>query len=170
MARLEVTFQVDADGLLSVHARELTTGIEQRIVVKPSYGLDDETVERMLLEALDHGESDLKLRRLAEHRVEAHRIVEATKKALAVDSDLLEAGELAKIEEACARAIASAAGTDPSRVRADIEALDAATKAFAGRRMDRAIALALEGRRVEAVEKSVEHAKGIEAAHAPETH
>jgi molecular chaperone HscA len=170
MARLEVTFQVDADGLLSVHARELTTGIEQRIVVKPSYGLDDETVERMLLEALDHGESDLKLRRLAEHRVEAHRIVEATKKALAVDSDLLEDGELAKIEEGCARAIASAAGTDPSRVRADIEALDAATKAFAGRRMDRAIALALEGRRVEAVEKSVEHAKGIEAAHAPETH
>jgi molecular chaperone HscA len=170
MARLEVTFQVDADGLLSVHARELTTGIEQRIVVKPSYGLDDETVERMLLEALDHGESDLKLRRLAEHRVEAHRIVEATKKALAVDSDLLEEGELAKIEEACARAIASAAGTDPSRVRAAIEALDAATKAFAGRRMDRAIALALQGRRVEAVERSVEHAKGIEAAHAPETH
>jgi molecular chaperone HscA len=124
----------------------------------------------MLLEALDHGESDLKRRRLAEHRVEAHRIVEATKKALAVDSDLLEDGELAKIEEVCARAIASAAGTDPSRVRADIEALDAATKAFAGRRMDRAIALALEGRRVEAVEKSVEHAKGIEAAHAPETH
>jgi molecular chaperone HscA len=170
MARLEVTFQVDADGLLSVHARELTTGIEQRIVVKPSYGLDDETVERMLLEALDHGESDLKLRRLAEHRVEAHRIVEATKKALAVDSDLLEEGELAKIEEACTKGIASAAGTDPSRVRAAIEALDAATKAFAGRRMDRAIALALQGRRVEAVERSVEHAKGIEAAHAPETH
>ncbi len=169
MARLEVTFQVDANGLLSVHAKELTTGIEQRIAVKPSYGLDDATVERMLLEALDHGESDLKLRRLAEHRVEAHRIVEATKKALAADADLLEEGELAKIEEACARATASAAGTDPSRVRADIEALDAATKAFAGRRMDRAIALAIQGRRVDAVEKSVEHAKGIEAAHAPET-
>jgi molecular chaperone HscA len=169
MARLEVTFQVDADGLLSVHAKELTTGIEQRIAVKPSYGLDDETVERMLLEALDHGESDLKLRRLAEHRVEAHRIIEATKKALAADSDLLEAGELAKIESACAKAAASAAGSDPSRLRADIEALDAATKAFAGRRMDRAIASAIEGRRVDAVEKSVEHAKGIEAAHAPDT-
>lgn len=169
MARLEVTFQVDADGLLSVHAKELTTGIEQRIAVKPSYGLDDETVERMLLEALDHGENDLKLRRLAEHRVEAHRIIEATKKALAADSDLLEAGELAKIELACAHAAASAAGTDPSRLRADIEALDTATKALAGRRMDRAIASAIEGRRVDAVEKSVEHAKGIEAAHAPDT-
>ncbi len=169
MARLEVTFQVDADGLLSVHAKELTTGIEQRIAVKPSYGLDDATVERMLLEALDYGESDLKLRRLAEHRVEAHRIVEATKKALAVDSDLLEEGELMKIELACAQASASAAGSDPSRLRADIEALDAATKAFAGRRMDRAIALAIQGRRVDAVEKSVEHAKGIEAAHATGT-
>jgi molecular chaperone HscA len=166
MARLDVTFQVDADGLLSVHAKELTTGVEQRIAVKPSYGLDDATVERMLLEALDHGESDLRLRRLAEHRVEAHRIVEATKKALGEDADLLDAEERTKIEEACVRAATSAAGSDPSRVRADIEALDAATKAFAGRRMDRAIAQAIEGRRVDAVEKSVEHAKGIEAAHA----
>jgi molecular chaperone HscA len=120
----------------------------------------------MLLEALDHGESDLRLRRLAEHRVEAHRIVEATKKALGEDADLLDAEERTKIEEACVRAATSAAGSDPSRVRADIEALDAATKAFAGRRMDRAIAQAIEGRRVDAVEKSVEHAKGIEAAHA----
>jgi molecular chaperone HscA len=167
MARLEVTFQVDADGLLSVHAKELTTGIEQGIAVKPSYGLDDEAVERMLLEALDHGESDLKLRRLAEHRVEARRIVEATKKAIVEDADLLEAGERARIEEACARVSASAVGSDPSSVRVDIEALDAATKAFAGRRMDRAMAQAISGRRVDAVEKSVEHAKGIEAAHAP---
>jgi molecular chaperone HscA len=166
MARLEVTFQVDADGLLSVHARELTTGAEQHISVKPSYGLDDAAVERMLLDALDHGEDDLKLRRLAEHRVEAHRIVEATKKAVAQDADLLDAAERTRIEEACARATASAQGQDPSRLRADIEALDAATKAFAGRRMDRAIAQAIEGRRVDAVEKSVEHAKGIEAAHA----
>jgi molecular chaperone HscA len=169
MARLEVTFQVDADGLLSVHAKELTTGVEQRVAVKPSYGLDDASVERMLLEALDHGESDLKLRRLAEHRVEARRILEATKKALGEDSDLLEADERVAIEAACVRVAASVAGGDPSRIRVDIEALDAATKAFAGRRMDRAIAHAIEGRRVDAVEKSVEHAKGIEAAHAPGT-
>jgi molecular chaperone HscA len=165
MARLDVTFQVDADGLLGVHAKELTTGVEQRIVVKPSYGLDDAAVERMLLDALDHGEDDLRLRRLAEARVEAHRIVEATKKALASDADLLEPGERARIEQACARAAATASGDDPSRTKADIEALDVATKAFAGRRMDRAIAQAIEGRRVDAVEKSVEHAKGIEAAH-----
>jgi molecular chaperone HscA len=169
MARLEVTFQVDADGLLSVHAKELTTGVEQRVAVKPSYGLDDASVERMLLEALDHGESDLKLRRLAEHRVEARRILEATKKALGEDSDLLEADERVAIEAACVRVAASVAGGDPSRIRVDIEALDAATKTFAGRRMDRAIAHAIEGRRVDAVEKSVEHAKGIEAAHAPGT-
>jgi molecular chaperone HscA len=167
MARLEVTFQVDADGLLSVHAKELTTGAEQHIAVKPSYGLDDATVERMLLDALDHGEDDLRLRRLAETRVEAHRIVEATKKALVADADLLEPDERTTIEEACARAAASASADDPSRARADIEALDMATKAFAGRRMDRAIAQALEGRRVDVIEKTVEHAKGIEAAHAP---
>jgi molecular chaperone HscA len=169
MARLEVTFQVDADGLLGVHAKELTTGVEQRVAVKPSYGLDDASVERMLLEALDHGESDLKLRRLAEHRVEARRILEATKRALGEDSDMLEADERGAIEAACERVAASATGSDPSRIRLDIEALDAATKAFAGRRMDRAIAHAIEGRRVDAVEKSVEHAKGIEAAHAPGT-
>jgi molecular chaperone HscA len=166
MARLEVTFQVDADGLLSVHAKELTTGVEQSIAVKPSYGLDEATVEQMLLEALDHGESDLMRRRLAEHRVDAHRIVEATKKALAEDADLLEARERSQIDEACARVTASAGGDDPSRLRVDIEALDAATKAFAGRRMDRAFAAALGGRGVDVIEKSVEHAKGIEAAHA----
>ena len=79
MARLEVTFQVDADGLLGVHAKELTTGIEQTVSVKPCYGLDDEAVEQMLLDALDHGEDDLAQRRLAENRVEARRILAATR-------------------------------------------------------------------------------------------
>jgi molecular chaperone HscA len=165
MARLEVTFQIDADGLLAVHAKELTTGVEQHVTVQPSYGLDDVTVERMLLEALDHGEEDLAEKRVAENRVEAHRILHATQKALSADPDLLAAGERAKIEQACARLEAAAQGSDPSAMRAAIEGLDAATKAFAGRRMDRAIARAIEGKRVEVVEKSVEKAKGIEAAH-----
>jgi molecular chaperone HscA len=165
MARLEVTFHVDADGLLSVHAKELTTGIEQTVAVKPSYGLDDSTVERMLLDALDHGEDDLNRRRLAENRVDARRIVAATKKGLASDADLLEAGERASIELACERLEEAARGEDPSRIHALIESLDDATKPFAGRRMNRAIARAIEGRRIEAVEKSVEHAKGIEEAH-----
>jgi molecular chaperone HscA len=166
MARLEVTFHVDADGLLSVHAKELTTGVEQTVAVKPSYGLDDATVERMLLDALDHGEEDLTKRRLAENRVEAARIVAATRKALEADADLLDGGERASIEEACGKLEEAARGEDPSRVHARIDSLDDATKAFAGRRMNRAIARALEGRNLEIVEKSVEHAKGIEEAHA----
>ncbi|HEX3345828.1 MAG TPA: Hsp70 family protein, partial [Polyangiaceae bacterium] len=166
MARLEVTFHVDADGLLGVHAKELTTGLEQTVSVKPSYGLDDAAVEQMLMDALDHGEDDLARRRLAENRVEARRILAATRKALDADADLLEAGERDRIVEAC-RALESAAlGEDPSKVHAGIEGLDDATKAFAGRRMNRAISLAIEGRRVDAVEKTVEHAKGVEAAHA----
>jgi molecular chaperone HscA len=166
MARLEVTFNVDADGLLSVHAKELTTGIEQTVSVKPSYGLDDAAVEKMLLEALDHGEEDLERRRLAENRVDAHRILAATRQALETDADLLEPGERAKIEQACAALEEAARGEKASLVHARFEAVDEATKAFAGRRMNRAIARAIEGKRVETVEKSVEHAKGVEEAHA----
>jgi molecular chaperone HscA len=166
MARLEVTFQVDADGLLGVHAKELTTGIEQAVAVKPTYGLDDAAVEQMLLEALDHGEEDLLLRRLAESRVEAHRILLATMKGLAADADLLVAGERERIERGCAELEHAASGDDPSRVRARIEALDETTKPFAERRMNRAIAGAIEGRRVEVIEERVKHAKGVDEAHA----
>jgi molecular chaperone HscA len=166
MARLEVTFQVDADGLLGVRAKELTTGIEQTVSVKPSYGLDDAAVEQMLLDALDHGEEDLTRRRLAENRVEASRILVATRKGLDADADLLEAGERARIEDACAKLDLAARGDDPSRIHACISALDDATKVFAGRRMNRAIARAIEGKKLDTVEKSVEHAKGVEEAHA----
>jgi molecular chaperone HscA len=166
IARLEVTFHVDADGLLGVHAREVTTGIEQTVTVKPSYGLDDATVEQMLLDALDHGEEDLTRRRLAENRVEAGRILLATRKGLDADYDLLEPGEKARIEQACQALEEAARGSEPGRIHARIEALDTATKAFAGRRMNRAIARAIEGRRLDTVEKSVQHAKGVEEAHA----
>jgi molecular chaperone HscA len=166
MARLEVTFHIDADGLLGVHAKELTTGIEQTVSVKPSYGLDDAAVEQMLMDALDHGEDDLARRRLAENRVEARRILTATQKALDSDADLLQPGEKERIVAACEALDEAARGEDPSKVHSRIEALDDATKAFAGRRMNRAIAHAIEGRRIDSIEKSVEHAKGIEAAHA----
>jgi molecular chaperone HscA len=166
MARLEVSFQVDADGLLSVHAHELTTGIEQKVSVKPSYGLDDAAVEKMLLDALDHGEEDLAARRLAEARVDAARIGAAARKGLVADADLLEGGEKARIEAACTALDEAAQGTDAARIKARIDALDDATKAFAARRMNRAIARAIEGRRLDTVEKSVEHAKGVEEAHA----
>jgi molecular chaperone HscA len=164
MARLDVTFRVDADGLLHVHAKELTTGIEQTVSVKPSYGLDDASVERMLVDALDHGENDLGKRQMAEACVEARRILRATAKALAGDSDLLEEGERARIERACEQLEKTTNGNSAAAIRSQIEALDNATKAFAGRRMNRAIALAIEGTRVEVVEERVKHAKGAAEA------
>jgi molecular chaperone HscA len=168
LARLEVRFQVDANGILAVHAKETTTGIEQTVHVQPSYGLDDATVERMLADALDHGEDDLNSRRLAENRVEAGRILLATRKALAADADLVDAEETAKIDAACAQLEEAARGEQPSRIQSCIDALDEVTKAFAARRMNRAMARAIGGQRVETIERTVEHAKGVEYAHGPQ--
>jgi molecular chaperone HscA len=167
LAKLEVTFKVDADGLLSVHAKEMTTGFEQTVSVKPSYGLDDDAVEQMLLDALEHGEEDLRARRLAENRVEAHRILSATQKAIEADAALLQPGEREAIEAAM-RALEEAAtrGDDPGRIHARIDDLDVASKEFAGRRMNRAIAEAIAGKKLDEVEEDVQHARGIEAAHA----
>jgi molecular chaperone HscA len=151
MAKLEVTFRVDADGLLTVHAREETTGLEQTVSVKPSYGLDDEAVERMLLDALDHGESDLKARRLAENRVEAGRIIQATEKAVLADPELLAEGDREGIRAAIQALHAASQGEDPARIHLLIEELDASSKGFATRRMNRAIARAIEGRKVDDV-------------------
>jgi molecular chaperone HscA len=166
LARLEVGFRVDADGLLQVHAKEATTGLEQTVEVKASYGLDDATVEQMLLDALDHGEEDLALRRLAENRVEATRILRATRQALVTDAALVEASERSAIEGAMAALDAAAKGEDASRIKLAIDALDVATREFAGRRMNRAIAEAIAGKKVGDVESSVENALGIDEAHA----
>jgi molecular chaperone HscA len=155
MAKLEVAFHVDADGLLSVNAKELTTGIEQTVGVKPSYGLDDEAVETMLLDALDHGEDDLERRRLAENRVEAGRIAGATRKAVDVDSALLEPGESESIAAAILSLESAMQGEDPGRIHALVEALDAASKEFATRRMNRAIARAIAGRQVDEVSSAI---------------
>ncbi len=167
LAKLEVGLRVDADGLLSVHAKETTTGIEQTVSVKPTYGLDDEAVERMLMDALDHGEEDLAARRLAEERVEASRISSVTRKAIASDAELLEPGEGERIAAALTALDEAIAGTNPTHIHARIDALDDATKQFAGRRMDRAIARAIEGRKLDDVAEEVKHARGIEAAHEP---
>ena len=157
MAKLEITFRVDADGLLAVNAKEVTTGVEQTVTVKPSYGLDDETVEDMLLAALDHGEEDLRARRLAEARVEAHRLLVATGKAIESDAALLEEGELPRIQAAMKDLETAATGNDPARIQAAIEALDHQTNPFAARRMNRAIARAIEGRRVDDVATETDH-------------
>ncbi|WP_438015914.1 Fe-S protein assembly chaperone HscA [Sorangium sp. So ce315] len=163
MARLEVTFRVDADGLLGVTARELTTGVEQKVEVKPSYGLTDEEVENMLLAALDHGEEDLLKRRLVEARVEGERVAMATRKALAADADLLAPGEREAIEGALSGLDAAIRGDKPALIQARTEALDEATRAWAGRRMDRAVARAIAGKQVEDVEATVAAAKGVDA-------
>jgi len=164
MARLEVEFKVDQDGLLRVSARELTTGVEQQVTVKPSYGLSDEEVENMLIDALDHGEQDFEARRLVDARVEAERVLLATHKALATDRDLLDAGELATVERAMSELTNAVANAkNPSSVQNALDALDQATHAWAGRRMDRAVQSAIAGKDVLSVAASVEHAQGVEA-------
>jgi molecular chaperone HscA len=164
MARLEVTFRVDADGILGVTAKELTTGIEQRVEVKPSYGLSDQEVEEMLMAALDHGEDDLNMRQLVEARVEAERVLHATRKALEADADLLESAEERKvIDEAMTALERAVLGDKPALIRLSTEDLDRATHTWAGQRMDRAIARAIAGKEIEQIEKSVAHAKGVDA-------
>jgi molecular chaperone HscA len=163
LARLEVTFSVDADGLLDVEARELTSGKDAHVEVRPSYGLTDEEIERMLVDAYEHGEADVAARALAEQRVEAERIVMATAGALAEDAELLAGDdERARIEAAIEAVREAARGDDHRLIARRIEELDEAAKAFAGRRMDRAIARALGGRRAEEVERETSHARGIE--------
>jgi molecular chaperone HscA len=145
MGRVEITFLIDADGLLKVMAKELTTGKEASIEVKPSYGLSDEEVEQMLLDSFEHAEDDLARRNLAIERVEAERILAATRHAFANDASLLDDDVRAAGEDAMRELEAAMAGTDHLAVRAKIEALDVATKPFAQRRMNRAVAAQLHG-------------------------
>jgi molecular chaperone HscA len=148
MARLEVTFRVDADGILRVDAREETTGKETSIEVKPSYGLTDAEVERMLLDSQAHGEEDVKARLLAEQRVEADRILAALRGAMAASPELLTDDDRRGITAAVAALEEAQAGADHHAIRHAVEALDHASKEFAGRRMDRAFAEGLRGRDV----------------------
>ncbi len=150
-ARIKVTFQVDADGLLSVAAREQTTGIEASIVVKPSYGLSDAEITRMLQESFANAAPDMVARALAEARVEAERIVDATEAALRADGDLLAAAERAPIERALAAVRGLSGGDDHRALAAAVAALNAATEEFAARRMNRGVARALTGRSVDAL-------------------
>jgi molecular chaperone HscA len=148
-ARIRVTFQVDADGLLSVTARETSSGVEASIEVKPSYGLSDEEIARMLQESFSTAEVDLQARALREQQVDADRLLAATQTALDADADLLDATERAAIETAMRRLKASAQGSDAGAIKADLEALGRGTEPFAARRMDRAVRQALAGRRLD---------------------
>ncbi|HET8868923.1 MAG TPA: Fe-S protein assembly chaperone HscA, partial [Aquabacterium sp.] len=150
-ARIRVSFQVDADGLLSVSAKELQSGVEASVVVKPSYGLSDEQVASMLREGFTTAAEDMKDRALREARVEAERMLEATRTALAADGDLLSAEQRAEIDRLMAQ-------IGQRCDRGDLEALEAATKAlahgteaFAAERMNRSIRQALAGRKLDQV-------------------
>ena len=150
-ARIRVTFQVDADGLLSVAAREVTSGVEAAVVVKPSYGLSDGDVARMLQEGFRTAEDDMRARALREAQVDAERLALATRSALAGDGDLLSPEERAAIEQHLAALDAARQGTDAGAVRNALDALADSTEAFAAARMNRSIRSALTGRRVEEV-------------------
>jgi molecular chaperone HscA len=148
-ARILVTFQVDADGLLAVSAREQGSGVEAAISVKPSYGLDDDEIARMLRDSMGAADNDMRARALREQQVEAQRLFEATQTALAVDGDLLDAGERAEVEALLAPLAAAAEAIDADAVKAAVDALAHGTEEFAARRMDRSIRAALAGRRVD---------------------
>jgi len=152
MGRVEITFLVDADGLLVVTAKELTTGKEASIQVKPSYGLTDEEVERMLVESFEYAEQDLDTRNLVIERVEAERILAATRQAFTTDPKLLDDDVRAAGEQAMTHLASTIAGTDYLAIRAAIEALDLATKPFAQARMNRAVEAQLRGKTLEEVE------------------
>lgn len=148
-ARIRVTFQVDADGLLSVSAREEGSGVEAAVTVKPSYGLEDADIARMLSESFSTAEGDMRERSLRESRVEAERLLLATRAALDADGDLLPGPDRARIDAALASLDTLRRGDDHAVIDDAVEALATATEAFAAERMNRGIRQALAGRRVE---------------------
>jgi len=150
-ARIRVTFQVDADGLLAVTARELSQGVEASIAVKPSYGLSDDQIARMLQDAFGSAEEDMRARTLRERQVEADRLLAATQGALDADGDLLSDDERERVVARMRALRSTAQAEDPQAIAAAVEALAHATEDFAARRMDRAVRDALSGRRLDEI-------------------
>ncbi len=150
-AHIRVTFQVDADGLLSVTAMEKSTGVEASIQVKPSYGLSDDEIANMIKDSMANAQSDITARKLAEQRVDAARVLESLQGALAEDAALLSEQESAAIAQAVALLQQQMQGSDPQAIEAAIKALDAQTQDFAARRMDASIRRALAGHSVDEV-------------------
>ena len=148
-ARIRVTFQIDADGLLSVSAREQTTGVQAQIEVKPSYGLDDETITKMLSDSISHAGGDAAARARAEAVVEAESLIGAVEAALELDGDLLDEGSLAAIRTQIAALKSLLPEAEATPIRNAAAALASLTDDFAAKRMDRNIQRALTGQRVE---------------------
>ena len=150
-ARIRVTFQVDADGLLSVSAREQGSGVEASVVVKPSYGLAEDQVAQMLKDGFAHAEDDMAARSLREAQVDAQRLLLATRAALAADAALLDAGEQAAIHGLLAQLETVAAGNDAHAIEAAVEAVAEGTENFAAARMNQGIRQALSGRTLDEI-------------------
>ncbi|MEO5845061.1 MAG: Fe-S protein assembly chaperone HscA [Caldimonas sp.] len=148
-ARIAVAFTVDADGLLSVQAREETSAVEASVTVKPSYGLSDDEVTRMLSEGFGHAEDDMAARVLREAQVDADRLLGAIAAALAADGELIAAEQRSDIERAADELRTVRRSTDRAAIERSANALSDATEEFAAQRMDRGIRRALAGRRVE---------------------
>ncbi|WP_313080226.1 Fe-S protein assembly chaperone HscA [Atlantibacter sp.] len=150
-AHIRVTFQVDADGLLSVSAMEKSTGVEASIQVKPSYGLTDDEIATMIKDSMSFAEQDVKARMLAEQKVEAARVLESLAGALATDAALLSAAERQVIDEAAAVLAQAAQGDDVDAIENAIKNVDKQTQEFAARRMDASVRQALKGHSVDEV-------------------
>ncbi len=150
-ARIRVTYQVDADGLLSVFAREQHSGVEASVVVKPSYGLADDEIARMLEDSFKTAEVDMRARALREAQVEGERVVEATLAALAVDGELLDADERKAVGALVDALRSVVAGEDTEAIETATKALSAGTDEFAARRMDKGIKRALAGKRLDEI-------------------
>ncbi|MDA7416167.1 Fe-S protein assembly chaperone HscA [Xenophilus arseniciresistens] len=150
-ARIRVSFTVDADGLLSVSAREQTSGVEASVAVKPSYGLSDDQIATMLKDSFATAQQDMASRALIEARVDAERMLLATRSALAADGDLLDAQQRAQIDDLLAALEAARGAEDAAVVEAATKALADGTEAFAAQRMNAGIARALAGRKLESI-------------------
>lgn len=148
-ARIRVTYQVDADGLLSVSAREQHAGVEASITVKPSYGLGDDEIARMLQDSYNAADVDMKLRALREEQVEAERILLATRSALDADTNLLSEQEQSDVAALMQKVQESLQGEDHAAIKAAVEALAKGTEEFAARRMDRSVRAALAGKKLD---------------------
>ena len=148
-AHIRVTYQVDADGLLSVTAMEKTTGVHSSIQVKPSYGLTDDEIANMLKASMENAKEDIQARLLAEQRVEAERVLESVRSALAQDYDLLDDDELSAVKNAIISLEQLKQQDDSLAIKQGIKALDLATQEFAARRMDKSIRTALVGHSVD---------------------
>ncbi|WP_038013908.1 Fe-S protein assembly chaperone HscA [Terasakiella pusilla] len=154
-ARIKVTFSVDADGLLTVGAEEVTTGVSQEVAVKPSYGLSDEEMADMLRDSMVHAREDMEIRLLTEARVEAKRVMEAVYSALHIDGKLLNEDERSHINVVLNKLDEAIAGDDRHAINSMVEVLDRETQTFAQRRMDKGIEEALTGIDVKKLENAI---------------